>query len=243
MKPKISLNEFADHLVSGPKLNELQTCLAVAWYICMSKGANATPFKGVVDNIEELGLRHGINRTRLAASINASRLAVVRDGELKFTLSHKNTLSSTYSFAFTPPAPPIPDSVLQFADFADARVYVRDIARQVNLGYEHGLFDACAVMMRRLTEVLIIDAYEAKGTRDKILDKGNYLMLNGLIGCLLSGADFKLSRNAPKWLERLKELGDNAAHSRTYITKRLDIDEFKGSYRNLISELLGLQQA
>jgi hypothetical protein len=65
-------------------------------------------------------------------------------------------------------------------------------------------------------------------------------MMSGLISELKSGKDFKLSRNAPKWLDHVKELGDNAAHSRTYITKKLDIDDFAASFRKLIAELQGL---
>ncbi len=96
-------------------------------------------------------------------------------------------------------------------------------------------------MMRRLMEVLIVDAYEAKGLRDSITQDGEYFPLSGLLGELESKKDFKLSRNAPKWMKRTKELGDNAAHSRTYITKEMDIDDHSGAYRNLISELVGLQ--
>ena len=38
----------------------------------------------------------------------------------------------------------------------------------------------------------------------------------------------------------VKELGDTAAHDRTYLTKPLDIDDNKLAFRRLIQELLGL---
>jgi hypothetical protein len=40
------------------------------------------------------------------------------------------------------------------------RGYIERIANQVNGAYENGWYDACAVMIRRLLETLIIEAFE-----------------------------------------------------------------------------------
>jgi hypothetical protein len=240
LKPKVSFEEFANELVNTAGISELEICLAISWYIGLIDELKSVSLVRVIEAIEQFGVRHGINRSRLSSNIIKSRVASLRNGEVSLTLLQRNAFAAKYSSFFEPRAVQIEDSILQLNDFIHARNYVREIAKQVNGSHQFLFFDACAVMMRRLAEVLIIDAYEAKGLRDKILEKNNYMMLSGLVGCLLSGIDFKLSRNAPKWLDRLKELGDNAAHSRTYITKSLDIDDFKGSFRNLISELIAL---
>ena len=41
-------------------------------------------------------------------------------------------------------------------------------------------------------------------------------------------------------MDEVKQIGDTAAHDRTYITQQGDIDDLKTKYRKLISELLVL---
>lgn len=195
----------------------------------------------ICDFMESYKLRSNINRPRLRGNLSKRKdISTPKGKPISVPLATARELRSDYGQFLSPRPPEIEDTILVASDFDGARAYVQAIVKQINGCRQFGMFDACAVMMRRLAEVLIIDAFEAKKKRVEILDVGNYMMLSGLIGVLLSGRHFKLSRNAPKWLERLKEFGDNAAHSRTYITKEIDIDEFKGSYRNLISELIAL---
>src|SRR5687768_3640064 len=57
----------------------------------------------------------------------------------------------------------------------DTRGYIEAVVNQVNGCYERGWFDACAVMIRRLLETLIIEAFEANGLADKIKNaSGDY---------------------------------------------------------------------
>jgi hypothetical protein len=52
-------------------------------------------------------------------------------------------------------------------------------------------------MMRRLVEIVLIEAFEQKGVPDKIADhKGDYLHLSGLIDKALEEPLLRLSRNA-----------------------------------------------
>ena len=63
-------------------------------------------------------------------------------------------------------------------------------------------------------------------------------MLDRLITHVTSDALVSLSRNSPKTMHEVKQLGDTAAHDRTYITPQVDIDDLKPKYRRLIQELL-----
>jgi hypothetical protein len=47
-----------------------------------------------------------------------------------------------------------------------------------------------------------------------------------------------LGRNTPKTMSEVKQLGDTAAHDRTYITPQVDIDDIKARLRRMIAELL-----
>lgn len=53
------------------------------------------------------------------------------------------------------------------------RGYVEKIAEQANGCYEKGWYDACAVMVRRLIEILIIDSFDAKGELSDIREAGH----------------------------------------------------------------------
>jgi len=55
------------------------------------------------------------------------------------------------------------DELLPMEIVQDARGYIKNMARQANGCYRQGWHDACAVMLRRLIEVLIIDSFDAKG--------------------------------------------------------------------------------
>ena len=61
------------------------------------------------------------------------------------------------------------------------RSYIEKVANQINGCYEYGWFDACAVMIRRLLETLIIEVFEYHKIQSKIQKNGDYLYLRDLI--------------------------------------------------------------
>ena len=58
--------------------------------------------------------------------------------------------------------------VLPLSVVRGTRAYLETIAHQFNGSYERGWYDACAVMMRRLIETLIIEVFEGQGMSTKI---------------------------------------------------------------------------
>ncbi len=194
--------------------------------------------------MENEGIRHSLmnNMGRTRTALKRLRgVTVSKDGTVKLDLRQQSEFNAELGEHLTVQLPEVRDEILISTDFSDQRRYVQLIVKQINGCYQFGFFDACAVMMRRLAEVLIIDAYCDIGNDEKIRDANNNLvMMSGLVNALTSGVTFKLSRNAPKTLELLKTLGDTAAHSRSYITKRKDIDDFAQSYRMLVEELRDL---
>lgn len=230
---------FVEAISHEPGATELSIAVKVAWFLAEAKLVEEVNLASICDFIEERGIRANVNRPRLQKKLlHSKEISAPKGKPIKVLASKRKSLHSQYVSFLSRSLPPVEDHILHLADFESARPYILAIARQVNATYQLECFDACAVMMRRLVEVLIIDAYEGKGEREKILDAGgNYLMMKGLSMAIQSGIPFKLSRNAPKSLERIKEIGDNAAHSRTYITKRIDIEDFAPAFRRLVSEL------
>lgn len=142
-----------------------------------------------------------------------------------------------------PEEPSAPDSeqVLPHSIVRDTRGYIERVVTQINGCYEHGWFDACAVMIRRLIETLIIETFEAHGISSKIKNpSGDFLYLRDLITATLGEPSWNLGRNAKQALGRLKDVGDRSAHSRRFNAHRKDIEKLIGDVRDVTQELVYL---
>jgi len=121
------------------------------------------------------------------------------------------------------------------------RAYLETIANQINGTYEAGWYDACAVMMRRLIETLIIELFEEGGMATKIQSaSGDFMTLEALIGKAIGEPSWNLSRGTKQALAEVKKLGDDSAHSRRFTAHRGDIDNCKLGFRGSVQELLSL---
>lgn len=119
------------------------------------------------------------------------------------------------------------------------RGYVVKLCDQINATYEHNLFDACAVLMRRLLEVLLIHSYQHRLLEYKIVAAdGSFKELKAIIADATSTGDLALSRNTKACLDSSRVLGNFAAHKITYNTTRDDIKNIALDFRVAVEELL-----
>lgn len=123
---------------------------------------------------------------------------------------------------------------------AGTRGYVEKIAAQINGSYYYEFFDGGAVLLRRLVEILLIEAFAQTGNSAAVMKGRDFLSLSEIISQANSGKFIRLSRGMDKVLEKVKRIGDAAAHHRTYISMKSDLDEVKLDTRRLIAELLHL---
>lgn len=124
---------------------------------------------------------------------------------------------------------------------AGTKPYIEQVGQQANGCYEQGWYDACAVMLRRLLETLIIECFEHHNIASSIKDgNGNFLYLRDLITRFLAEARWNPSRNTKTALPKLKDIGDLSAHSRRYIAKKPDIANLLKEIRVVIQELVFL---
>jgi hypothetical protein len=116
------------------------------------------------------------------------------------------------------------------------------LPRQANGCYASGWYDGCAVMMRRLLESSIIEAFEAKKIEAKIKDvtTGDFFQLTTLINAALGETSWNLPRNVRKELVNLRDLGHRSAHNRYYVAKKPDIDKHIGVFREAVEAFLHL---
>ena len=123
---------------------------------------------------------------------------------------------------------------------AGTRGYLEQLAHQINGTYDSGFFDACAVLCRRLMESLVIEVYVHRARHHEIQQNGVFVSLERLLAHVKNDRGIALGRSTPKTMDEVKQLGDTAAHDRTYITPQVDIDDVKPRYRRMIGELLAL---
>lgn len=120
-----------------------------------------------------------------------------------------------------------------------SRGYLVSVGRQMNGAFSMHWYDGAAVMTRRLVEIAIIEAFEAKGIANKIKDgSGNYLQLSDLIGKAMAEPKFSLSRNCKKYLPTLRDLGHMSAHGRYFNAQRPDVEAVQPGCRVVVEEFL-----
>ena len=131
--------------------------------------------------------------------------------------------------------------IIPFTLLRGTRGYIERIAHQINGTYSNGWYDACAVMIRRLVETLIIEVFEKYSIAHTIQNQnGDFYYLSDLISKTLSEKDWNLTRNAKLALPKLKDIGDKSAHSRRFNAIRNDIDKINSEMRVVVQELIYL---
>lgn len=138
---------------------------------------------------------------------------------------------------------PRQEPVLLGSVFADSPYYIVSAVNQINACYNASCYDACAVMIRRLLEILILEVYEGFGLTQDIEDaNGTLLRLGIMIDKTISCKRWTLSKNTKRGMRDLKDLGDLSAHVPRYVATRGDIDRLYLTVRVVTQELLFLSQ-
>jgi hypothetical protein len=122
--------------------------------------------------------------------------------------------------------------------FCGKRGYLDRIIQQINHAYSHNCYDACAVLMRRLFEILLVLSYQNLGIEEEIKDSSNsgYIMLEGIVKNAINNSTLKLSRIKNDF-EKFRVIGNFSAHNITYTAGKKDIDDIKIVYRVMLEEL------
>ncbi|MBE2256195.1 MAG: hypothetical protein IAE65_08345 [Ignavibacteria bacterium] len=130
------------------------------------------------------------------------------------------------------------DTILPESLMTQTRGYIESLSKQINASYNHNVFDGCAVLMRRLLEILLIHSYEAVNLESQITENGGFRNLSFIINHTYSTKPFKLSKDCLEVLDSFRQMGNFSAHRIQFNAKRKDIDNVKLQYRVTIEELL-----
>lgn len=133
----------------------------------------------------------------------------------------------------------IPTGLFPLEILDATREYIVRIGRQVQGCYQGGCYDACAVMIRRLLETLIIECFEQHGIGGTVKGTdGEYFYLRDLINEFVGRPDWSVSRSSRAALQQLKAIGDLSAHSRRFTARREDLNRVSNDLRVSLEELV-----
>lgn len=123
----------------------------------------------------------------------------------------------------------------------ETRGYIERVAEQACGSYDQGWYDASAVMVRRLLEILIIESFESHNLTAKIKNTDDtFFFLQDLVTAALKETSWTIGRNVRKALPNLKDIGNQSAHGRRYIARKTDLDNVKRDLRLTVEELVNL---
>jgi len=120
--------------------------------------------------------------------------------------------------------------------FSGKRGFLDKLIKQINNCYINNFFDACAVLMRRVFEIVLILAYENNGVENEIKINGDYVMLERIVANAVQNTTLHISRSRNEY-DAIRDLGNFAAHKIHFNTRKSDIDNIKQTYRVCLEEL------
>ena len=120
--------------------------------------------------------------------------------------------------------------------FCGKRTNLTRLIQQINHCYGHNCYDACAVLMRRLFEIVLINSYQHHNIDSEIKKDDNYVMLEYIVKNAKQNQTLKLSRIKNDF-DSFRDIGNYSAHSINYIAGRKDIDDIRIKYRVMLEEL------
>jgi hypothetical protein len=131
------------------------------------------------------------------------------------------------------------DTILPSILYENTRGFIESLGKQINASFEHNIFDGCAVLMRRLVEILLILAYQRLSIDGEITNaSGDYVMLDSIITNARANKTLALSRNSKANVDEFRTLGNFSAHKIFYNARRGDVRKHIVEFRALVEELL-----
>lgn len=220
-------------------LNQTDEAIALLWFYRQTQAFEERSAAELSTDFRDEGYT-APNASRLANALRRNRRTVSgrRRGTFQINTRYLDELEAAYGGLLVGiPARTASPLVLP-EDFGRGTRHLEQLVIETNGSYEHGYYDGCAVMLRRILESLIISIFLSRRQADMIRVDGNLLSLEALILKVLSFDQVHLSREARRVMGQIKEVGDAAAHNRNYLTKQQDIDDIKLGARRVLEELL-----
>lgn len=238
----VNRKSFAQKLAEE-ELSHVDRAVAFLWFYRYSQNYDERSASELAEDLREEGFPKP-NVFRLKTDLKKSKYTIKgkRPNTFQLDLRKIKELDQTYLKLLKIKVHVSQEHIIPSDIINNTRKYLEQMVNQINSCYDLNFFDSCAVMMRRLMESLIIEIYISQKRQQEIQKDGAFLMLDKLIGFICADRNITLSRNTPRTMRDVKQIGDTAAHDRVYITQQQDINDLKSGYRKLIQELLVLSK-
>lgn len=240
----LSLSDFCEHVTKLDKTNA-EKAVAILWYhdhktpdMVMTAGA-----------LTRVMTDHHVgtpNQTTLAEAIRKTKLC--NENRKGFTLKpgSRKVIREWLPANIDGMQPEMnhAEGYLPEAVWSNTRGYIESVCKQLNGCFNAAYYDAASVMLRRLLETLIIEAYEYLKRESEIKDNGgagNYYMLRDLVARangVSPHTGLNLGRDAKRTLDDVKGRGDRSAHNRRYNAVLTDLTEIRDGVRTTVQELI-----
>lgn len=154
----MNLDQFA-HACDLASLEEVDRACYLAFFNLKSKGIEEFTAADAARELVAFGFSTP-NQTRLNGRLRASRNTILGRRGFKLRLQFVKELEAQFP-SMSQKSQDIVDegTIIPEIDYAETRGYIISLAKQINVSYEQNAFDGCAVLMRRLVEVLLILSY------------------------------------------------------------------------------------
>ena len=221
---------------------EKPKAVLIGFYLHRQIGKESFHFTELLDEFVAFGLSRP-NPTRLRKCIMDGKTFIRHGAEnIKLHLKKLETLDGKYPevcLVSEEVATVIIDTILPEGVYKNTRGYIERVAKQVNRCYQEHCYDACAMMMRRLIEMLMVEMYRHKGREQNIKDGRGYKALSSIIkDARETGILDELTPDSAKIIDKFRELGNYSAHKIEYNCQRPDLLGITMHFRNCVEELL-----
>lgn len=239
----MQLLEFIE-AVDLNKQSEAKKAELLCFYYYKENNTSSFSMHQIADWLEECGFNQP-NVSRLKANLikggsKCFRLSKSDKSTLEFLPVALQKLDKEFSRLWIDTVT-IPESqeLLEEAKFCGKnRPYLDRLIRQINFTYSHNCYDACAVLMRRVFEILLVLAYQNKGLEKDISNPdGSHKMLEGIVKNAVQNKQLGIPTRISKNFDAFRNVGNNSAHSITYTAGHLDIDNIAMDYRVMMDDL------
>ena len=130
------------------------------------------------------------------------------------------------------------NELLEEVKFCGKQPYLDKLVWQINSCSGNNCYDACAVLMRRLFEVLLVLTYQNKGAEADITrPDGTHKMLEGIVKDARQNPKLGIPSRISNNYDVFRDVGNYSAHSITYTAGKLDIDKIARDYRVMLEDL------
>lgn len=238
----MELGEFCKRISGVDGLTNAQKAAAILWWHDQGEaGAQMKP-----GTLARLLREHGLGNvpsTRLAGSIRRLKVTYTRKGKVYLRAGAGSEIQSWLGDALGGAVPEVPSAgaYLPPAVWGKTRGYIEKVCEQLNGCYQYGWHDAASVMLRRLIETLMIEAYEHLGRQLEIKgDDGEYVSLGLLIEKAVAASGLPVGRETKKALREVKTAGDRSAHNRRYNATSSDMAHLRDGVRVAVEDLVNI---